>query len=183
MKKGVIIAGFAGIGKTFCGARYRNCIDLESSPYKYIYDRGSRIQIEKMKGAPNRILNPDYPQNYINAIKEAVSKYDVVFVQLQPLDINLEYDKNHLDYICIFPNLNTKTKLRNIYLDRGNNDAFADKCIEALNKFYDICNERDYNVIELEEGEFIEDYLKNSNLNIPLLPLDTENYNFEPKQY
>ena len=80
-KKGLIISGFGGVGKTFLAKKYKNVIDLESSPYKYDYSTVNKKDYEKLKGTENRTLNPNYPQNYIQAIKEAAKKYDVVCVR------------------------------------------------------------------------------------------------------
>lgn len=35
--KAVIISGFGGVGKTTLAKKYKNVIDLESSPFKYDY--------------------------------------------------------------------------------------------------------------------------------------------------
>lgn len=81
MNKVTIIAGFAGIGKTTLANKYKNVIDLESSYYKWDNTGITNISIEKSKGMKNRIKNPNWPQNYYDAIKEASKKYDIVLVQ------------------------------------------------------------------------------------------------------
>lgn len=76
---GIIIAGFATVGKSVLGKKYKNVIDLESSPFKNIMR--TDLSIEGQKGT-KREENPLWPQNYYDAIIDAVKKYDVVLVQL-----------------------------------------------------------------------------------------------------
>ena len=67
-KKGIIISGFGGVGKTYLAKKYKNVVDLESSPFKYDYSNIENLDYEKLKGEPNRIIRKDYPENYIKAI-------------------------------------------------------------------------------------------------------------------
>ena len=80
-KNGIIISGFGGVGKTELAKKYKNVIDLESSPYKYNYSGIDKLDFEQIKGKEGRKLNSNYPENYIKAIKQAVQKYDIVCVR------------------------------------------------------------------------------------------------------
>lgn len=86
---GIIISGFATCGKSILGKKYKNVIDLESSPFKNIMR--TDLSVEEQKGT-KRDTNPLWPQNYYDAIRDAVKKYDIVLVQLKP---------EHFDYILI----------------------------------------------------------------------------------
>ena len=79
-QKAVIIAGSAGVGKTVLAQKYANVIDLESSPFAWDYSKIGDYSPEEMKGNPNRIPNPNFPNNYITAINNAIQKYDFVLV-------------------------------------------------------------------------------------------------------
>ena len=61
MKKPIIIAGFAGIGKTTLAKKYKNVIDLESSLYKYDNIGLEGIPVEQRKGTI-RNPNKDWPR-------------------------------------------------------------------------------------------------------------------------
>lgn len=83
---GIIIAGFATCGKSVLGRKYKNILDLESSPFKNIMR--DDLSVEEQKGT-KREINPLWPQNYYDAIKDAIEEYDIVLVQLKP---------EHFDY-------------------------------------------------------------------------------------
>lgn len=54
MNNGIIVVGFATVGKTTLSKKYKNVIDLESSPYRWDYSNIGNIPIEKRKGLKNR---------------------------------------------------------------------------------------------------------------------------------
>ena len=85
--KGIVIAGFATCGKSILGKKYKNVLDLESSVYRY-KSYNNKLSVEQNKGT-RREENGDWPQNYYDAICEAINDYDVVLVQLKP---------EHFDY-------------------------------------------------------------------------------------
>lgn len=74
---GIIIAGFATVGKSTLGKKYSNIKDLESSSFKNIMIDG--LSVEEQKGT-KRKMNPMWPQNYYDAIIEATNQYDIVLV-------------------------------------------------------------------------------------------------------
>ena len=119
-KKGIVIAGFAGIGKTSLAKKYSNVIDLESSPYKYDYSSTIIDDIEKVKGEKNRSLNKDFPLNYIKAIKSAIENYDIVLVWIHPEEVLPYYDKYGIDYYLCFPNKEALFEYETRFINRGN---------------------------------------------------------------
>ena len=135
MNKGVIIAGFATIGKTFLSKKYPNIIDLESSCYKYDYSDYQDIDHEKLKGTVGRKENKDWPYNYYKAMKEAQNKYDVVFVQLNAK--HLEYfDKNTLEYYIVYPSLDSWQWVKQRSIKRGNNEEWLKRLKDVFEKYY-----------------------------------------------
>ena len=157
MKKGIIIAGFAGIGKTTLAKKYSNVIDIESSPYKYDYSNVDKSEYEKIKGQNNRKLNVDFPKNYIKAIQDAQTKYDIVLVLLHP-DILTEYDKNGIDYMLCYPTINMFNNYQNNLIKRGNDKKFVDKLVEIYPKRYQQFKSINCKQIELDD-EMLEDAL------------------------
>jgi len=161
MKKnnGIIISGFGGVGKTYLAKKYKNVIDLESSPFKYDYSNQNNINHEKLKGSKNRILNKNYPENYINAIKEAIKKYDIVCVRYNGDEAVDFYDNYGLKYIVCYP---TKAAYRN-YIQRFKERGNSDEWIEKNKLYYEVAYKRCKNFkgkrILLHNNETLEDAL------------------------
>jgi gluconate kinase len=94
----MIISGFPGIGKTYYATNFENAKDLDSTPFSKL-DNGER--------------NPEFPNNYINKLKEIKDDYDIIFVSSHKETRDALANAN-LDYIVIYPDLKLK----------GNKEAF-----------------------------------------------------------
>ena len=165
-KKGLVIAGFAGIGKTTLGKKYSNVIDVESSPYKWDYSGMDVTDYEKVKGTKNRQLNKNFPQNYIDKIKGSLYKYDIICVWLHPEEIFPAYDKNDIDYVLCFPELDAIEDYAIRFKNRGNNDEFINKVCSNYKTRYDQFMNIDKEKIILKKGETLESWLLKNNYNL-----------------
>lgn len=167
--KPLIISGFGGVGKSTLARKYKNVIDLESSAHQWIVDPKVGNG-ENIKASLNREKNPDYPNNYIQAIKDAMKKYDVICVMY-----NGTKDPNFLDqfnYVVCYP---TKRAFNNHYIrryrERGNTEEF----IEVIKRYYAVCYEKSKNItnkIVLRDDETLEDALIKRG--IELIPREVE---------
>ena len=82
MKDGIVVFGFAGIGKsTLCkNTNNKKFLDLESSNFQWILnDEQKLLPVEQRKGLIFQ-KNPDWPDNYAKAIIDVRNKYDFIFV-------------------------------------------------------------------------------------------------------
>jgi len=158
----IIIAGFAGIGKTTLGQKYENIIDLDSAEYVYDDTELQHLNVEQRKGM-NRKSNPNWPQNYINAIKEALEQYDIVLVWDRP-DILEEYEKNGFDYWLAFPTEEAVNDYKSRYLSRGNSQEYVDKKLKQYIEYSKIFKQKNVKKILLSENEILEDYLVRNKL-------------------
>ena len=76
---GIIISAFPGMGKTLhttmktYGLSYS---DSDSSKFKWI-----------INDAGEKVVNPDFPNNYVAHIMEAVKTHDIVFVSFNNFGI------------------------------------------------------------------------------------------------
>ena len=96
----MIVSAFAGVGKTTLAKKYmKDVIDLESGNFKWIENGNT----EATKGDNKRTQNPRYPINYLEAIKEANSKYKVVLIsQHEVIRKCLDAVKFSLFPLCLY---------------------------------------------------------------------------------
>ncbi|MDR0462089.1 MAG: ATP-binding protein [Christensenellaceae bacterium] len=157
----MVIAGAAGIGKTYFAKKYTNVIDLETSEFAYDYTKVSQADHERLKGDNTRERNPEFPDNYIRAIKDGITKYDYVLVACHPQKILPHLEKHKIDYICIIPSEDAAQDYYQKYIDRGNSPEWAKKVANHYISDYWIKSMPAFNrpIIHLQKGENLEDYL------------------------
>lgn len=154
-QKTLIIAGYAGVGKSVLGNKYQNVLDLESSPYRWDYSNVD-IDHEKLKGAKGRTPNKNYPQNYIDAIEKAKSEYDIICVWMHFDHAIPVYVENNIDFVLCFPSLEAIEEYKNKYVERGNTKEFADHLIEIYEEIFKKCMAMPNEKIILGKGETLE---------------------------
>lgn len=165
VNKGMVIAGFAGIGKTTLAKKYKNVIDLESTIYKWDNTGFEHLTDEERKGL-TRNQNPNWPQNYIYAIKKAQQEYDFVMVWIHPQEALPHYDANRIEYTLCFPRLEDEEIYRNRFIGRGNNENYVNKVAGSMNTRIPEFMTLPAPKIILQGNETLEDYLLNNNYNL-----------------
>lgn len=158
-KKPLVIAGFAGIGKTTLSKKYKDVIDIESSPYRYDYSGVLPDEYESLKGKKDKAKNADFPTNYIKAIKKAQKTHKIVFVFLDAKLLE-EYEKAGIDYVICYPD---EDALKKYYLERftsrGNSLEFAKNTLDWWHACVNSLEGNTHQKIILHGDETIEDYL------------------------
>lgn len=149
--------------KNLFGKKYINVIDLESSNYKYDNKKNIDISSEERKGTI-REKNPNWPNNYYEAILEAQKKYDVVLVQLKPEHFDY-FDKHSIKYSVAYPNLNNWSEVKKRCIERKNNEDFIIKLKGVFESFYDDAIRRKYEKFYiLDKDMTLEDCLIKDNI-------------------
>ena len=159
--KKIIIAGFSGIGKTTVGKKYENVIDLDASQYVYDEKDLLNIDIEKRKGE-YRKPNPNWPGNYIDAIKTAMNSYDVILVWDRE-DIIEEYIKNKFNFVVCYPSKNDLDNYVQRYKNRGNQEKYIKMKLSQYNNRIKLYDKLNLEKIILDNNETIEDWLLKNN--------------------
>lgn len=151
----IIIAGFPGVGKSETSNIIPEVsIDAESSNFHWIEDADG-----------DKILNPDWPHNYIQYIKllvyesEGLENYkDLLYVCISTHSEVLRYLRNnHIPFIIVTPEDKEETIER--YRKRGNSEEFIQKLDENWDEW--MKNFESYNmpIIKLADSMYLSDLL------------------------
>ena len=156
MKNTKVIAAFPACGKTYCFYKNEDYIilDSDSSKFSWIYP----------EGPATKYRNPDFPNNYIEHIKENIGKVDYIFVSTHE-EVREALTEAGIDYILVFPAETLKAEWVGRCFLRGSGEAFCKMLAENwdywLSQMWDevICNRRRYYV--LRSGEYMSSALRN----------------------
>lgn len=150
-------------GKSYL-KKYSNILDLETTPFRWIYDKIE--DYEKFKSSPgkkDKIKNMKFPNNYVEYLLKIRDKYDAVLIPVQSDIINLLL-KNNIDFISVFPSSNLKHVYKERYKIRGNTNEFIDHILEVWDEKYNLLIDNNIKIIDIKENEYLEDVLRNMNL-------------------
>jgi len=153
-----VISVFAGLGKTTVGEKYPNVCDLRSSIYRCDYSNIKPQDYEKRKCVKDRIPNPDWPNNYLKAMKEAIKKYDLVLVPSN-LDVRNLLIENGIPFLFILPSLDSRELLLKRYQERGNSEDLIQDVMEYFDTWSRKQEDYSYPIMILEKNQYLEDLL------------------------
>ena len=114
-KQAIVISAFPGCGKTYYFNHHRDDIkvlDSDSSQFSWIYHED---------GTKER--NPDFPNNYIQHIKDNMDKQDIIFVSSHEQVRQALY--GNIPFVLVFPMAYMKDEWRKRLIDRGSPIEFV----------------------------------------------------------
>lgn len=148
MNKTIVACAFPASGKTYV---YENqdkyglkILDLDSSNFSWENRKRtedelleekekweSESHLECWEGIRNKKANeiikrrnPNFPQNYIDCIKENIGKVDIIFVSCH-LDVRKALEENEIDYVNIIPSVHLRNEWVGRCFIRGNDEKFC----------------------------------------------------------
>lgn len=120
----MVIAAFAGVGKTYFAEHVDDAVDFTVMQYKYrnLPDIGDN-EAEQSKADPDHELNYEWPYNYIDAVSNQFhgKKHFII-----PSDrvVLRGLQERQIPYILVYPARDAKEEYRHRYQLRGNTDDF-----------------------------------------------------------
>ena len=158
MSFGKIVSSFSGTGKSYIGERYTNVADLDLGDYKFIYDECKGIPYESRKAMKQYRINPEFPNNYIQAVMHAREKHDLVLITFCT-EIEEFLAQNGIDFYYFMPSEHAWQILETRFKERGNPQRFID--IVKSRFEHDIKITKPNHIhIKMDDEEFLEGVLK-----------------------
>jgi len=131
----MIIAAYAGCGKSTFAQMNDMSLDFHCLPYKYYLDEDND-RSEAGKANPDNEMRPEWPENYVHAIKDVMDKYEYILI---PSDFRvlalLQAEK--IPYTLIYPCRDSKEEYHARYIKRGNTENFLSIFYEHWDWFMD----------------------------------------------
>ena len=156
----MIVAAYAGAGKTFFAHQVARAIDLDTMPFSQILppDDGTNRNYEEEKAAPYHLENPQYPYNYLLEVLKAEREYDYVLIPTNAVVIQA-LNKMQRSVVLCYPTQEQKEDYRERFLARGNSVDFLEVFVENWEGFLSpFWNQKLGGIhIPLQKGQFLID--------------------------
>jgi hypothetical protein len=161
MKNTKVIAAFPACGKTYYFENKKEgCIvlDSDSSQFSWCYEYNPLVsdKIEKYR-------NPEFPQNYINHIKENIGKVDYIFVSTHDI-VRKALKEANIDYTIVFPDYSLKAEWIGRCFLRGSGEKFCQLIAEQWDNWMaqmeDEIKDEKRKYYKLKHDEFLSDAIK-----------------------
>jgi len=155
----IIIASYAGTGKTTAAALYpKTVIDFVCMPYKYALKQDDDAG-EAGKANPNNVMRDEWPRNYINALKAALTDNRVFLIPTDLFVLGL-LQRENIPYWLVYPQREARDVYHKRYLERGNTEDFIDVFIGGWDSFLNTFEQDTYGRhIVLEPHQYLSDVL------------------------
>lgn len=165
-----IISAFPGCGKSYIYNKYNNTryygqdynnktwkmLDSDSSEYSWIKDENGNNTKER---------NPNFPQNYINHIKENIGKVDVIFVSSHK-EVRQALKDNNIKFFLIYPIKEMKEDFIKRYRSRGNTEDFINFISNNWDNFIDEMEQENDSICLIDHLTPNEPYLTINHLDL-----------------
>lgn len=102
-------------------------IDSDSSNFSWVKDENGNNTKER---------NPNFPQNYINHIKEKMETEDVIFVSSHDV-VRKALKENGIEYHIFYPDKSMKNEWIRRFKERGNDEKFIEFISNNWDEFID----------------------------------------------
>lgn len=147
MKQTKIISAFPACGKTYAFEKLNKegytILDSDSSQFSWRYDYNP-VESDRVE----RYRNPDFPQNYIQHIKENIGKVDYIFVSSHK-EVRDDLIENGIYFTLVYPGRKMKAEWVGRCFLRGSGEKFCQLIADNWDKW----------IVEMEEVEDCDRYI------------------------
>lgn len=158
---GIVIACYAGVGKTYFAEHIAGSKEIPSMPYKWILpsNDGGQGEFEYEKAAPYLLWNPDYPHNYIRKILEELPNHKYIIIP-HIEGVLTELNMCGVPFVSVYPSISLKEEYRKRYISRGNRPEFMQVFVDEWDERIEYIQGLDKGgKVELKAGEYLTDAL------------------------
>lgn len=160
----MIVAGFAGVGKTYFCENTKNAIDFVIMPFKYanFYQVSESLaEGEEIKAHEDLEFVVGWEEYYHFALMDVYRKFPQEIIVIPTVRSVLEMlKKDNIPVTIVYPDVSAKEEYARRYKERGNSEAFFkvflerwEQWIETLDKF-----EAEHK-IKLQSFEYLSDVI------------------------
>ncbi|MCL2755734.1 MAG: hypothetical protein FWE45_01635 [Firmicutes bacterium] len=163
MKERIIVIAYTGAGKTEMLKRYEGIYNPSSDDYRYIFDKD--LPPEQRKSNPDRKENPEFPNNFIDAIHSGLDDNIVLLPltkKLFELYLNEDFKQKMKGarIIVACPRKNDFAEYKKRFEERGNIETFIENRQKEFSFIMDTFeNMQDFEKIIIKPGQFLDQAL------------------------
>ena len=151
MKDTKIISAFPACGKTYVFKNFKDKVILDSDSSKFSW----------VIVADQNVRHPDFPQNYINHIKENIGKVDYILVSTHE-NVRRALEEAGIDFYLVYPERNLKEEWIGRCFLRGNRENFCWLIADNWDNWIDGLEEdsKKHKYMKLKSGEHLSDVIR-----------------------
>ena len=157
----MIIAAYAGTGKTTFAETTSGAIDVPSMPYSWILpetDGREGGKLEGEKGALYHLRNPLFPENYAVEILKAERLYHYVLIPTNIFVIRCLQEEFGRRVLLCYPESGLREEYRERFVRRGNSESFLSLFVDGWDGFLELVRENKAGIhILLKSGMYLSD--------------------------
>ena len=151
MKNTKVISAFPACGKTYIYENFKDKVflDSDSSKFSWVFVGDQKVR------------NPEFPQNYINHIKENIGKADYILVSSHE-EVRRALEYANIDFYLVYPERQLKEEWIGRCFLRGSGEKFCQLIADNWNTWIDQLEEYStrHTYMKLRSGEHLSDVIK-----------------------
>lgn len=140
-----VISGFPGIGKTVLHQLRVSILDSDSSTFSWVSEG---------------VRHPDFPNNYMEHIKNNIGKVDYILVSSHDVVRNALHEHG-IDYTLVYPSIELRDEYLIRYETRGSSEGFINFIGINWDSFITAIEAETFpKLVKLESGKYLSDVIK-----------------------